>query len=136
MIGTPQFDQFVSDNRWAIVVSLRRDGSPATSINAYARDGDQLVVSTQGHRLKTKTLRNDPRIVLCIINNAEPFNYVSVEGTCEVQTEDLIGPTRAVFQNIANSGYSEPPNLEQWLRDQGRVILRVTPTRVSGVIRA
>jgi PPOX class probable F420-dependent enzyme len=135
MIGTPQFDKFISENRWAVVVSLRKDGTPTSSMNAYARDGDTLVVSTQGHRLKTKTLRNDPRILLCVINNAEPFNYVSVEGTCVVETENLVEATKMVFANIKDAGYPEPPNLEQWLKEQGRVILRVTPTRVSGVIR-
>ena len=135
MIGTERFDQFISENRWAVVITLRKDGTPTSSINAFARDGDQLIVSTQSHRLKAKTLRNDPRITLCIINNAEPFNFVSVEGTCEVESENVLDATRKLFANISSAGWSEPENLDQWIIDQGRVILRVTPTRVSGVIR-
>ncbi|MGE5594665.1 MAG: hypothetical protein ACM3S1_01370 [Hyphomicrobiales bacterium] len=30
-----------------MVTTLRRDGSPSSSMNAYARDGDQLLISTQ-----------------------------------------------------------------------------------------
>lgn len=135
MIGTEAFDAFISGNRWCIVSSLRKDGSAASSMNAYAREGDQLVISTQAHRLKTKTLARDPRITLCIINNAEPFNYVSVEGTCEVQREGIADATRAVFASLAAIGYPEPPDLELWMREQRRVILRVTPLRVSGVVR-
>jgi PPOX class probable F420-dependent enzyme len=135
MIGTPAFDDFISRHRWAVVTTLRKDGSASSSVNAYARDGDQIVISTQAHRLKAKTLRRDPRITLCIISNSEPFNYVTVEGTAEVETENLVPATKLVFANIAEAGWSEPPNLEQWLKDQDRVILRVTPTRVSGVIR-
>ena len=104
-------------------------------MNAYARDGDQLIISTQAHRLKAKTLASDPRITICVINNAEPFNYVSIEGTCEVQREGILEATRTVFRNLAATGYPEPPNLEQWMKEQGRVILRITPGRVSGVIR-
>ena len=135
MIGTEAFDRFVSQHRWCVITTLRRDGSAASSLNAYARDGDQLVISTQAHRLKAKTLARDPRITLCIINNAEPFNYVSVEGTCEVQREGITDATRAVFANIAATGYRAPENIEEWMAEQGRVILRVTPIRVSGVIR-
>ena len=135
MIGTPQFDEFVSNHRWVVVTTLRKDGTASSSMNAYARDGDQLVISTQAHRLKTKTLLRDPRITLCIISNAEPFNFVSVEGHCEVQTEGITAATKAVFANLAATGYAEPPNIEQWMKEQGRVILRVTPERVSGVIR-
>jgi hypothetical protein len=104
-------------------------------VNAYAREGDQLLISTQGHRLKAKTLRRDPRITVCVISNGEPFNYVRVEGLCEVQETGIAEATRAVFRNISATGYREPENLEQWMKEQGRVILRVTPTRVSGVIR-
>ena len=135
MIGSEQFDRFVSDNRWCIVTSLRADGSPSSSVNAYAREGDQLVISTQAHRLKAKTLAADPRISVCVINNAEPFNYVTVEGSCEVQREGILAATQAVFASLAPTGYREPENIEQWMKEQGRVILRVTPGRVSGVIR-
>jgi hypothetical protein len=104
-------------------------------MNAYAREGDQLIISTTRERLKVKTLENDPRITVCVINNAEPFNYVSVEGTCEIQRKEILEPTKVVFANLAKVGYPEPPDLPKWIADQGRVILRVTPTRVSGVIR-
>lgn len=135
MIGTEHFDHFVSENRWCIVTSLRADGSPSSSVNAYAREGDQLVISTQGHRLKAKTLAVNPRIAVCVINNAEPFNYVTVEGNCEVQREGILAATQAVFANLAPTGNKAPEDIERWMREQGRVILRVTPTRVSGVIR-
>ena len=110
-------------------------GTPASSVNAYARMGDQLVISTQAFRLKTKTLEKDPRITVLVINNQEPFNYVSVKGTAEVMREGIVEATKAVFANLVGTGYTEPPEIEQWIKDQGRVILRVTPTRVSGVIR-
>ena len=135
MIGKPQFDEFISAHRWAIVTTLRKDGTPSSSMNAYAREGDQLIISTTEDRLKTKTLARDPRITVCVINNAEPFNYVSVEGTCEIQRGDIVAPTKVVFASLKATGYQEPPDVAQWIKDQGRVILRVTPARVSGVIR-
>ncbi|MGE5594666.1 MAG: hypothetical protein ACM3S1_01375 [Hyphomicrobiales bacterium] len=49
--------------------------------------------------------------------------------------EGVLEPTRKVFAALARIGGREPENLEQWIAEQRRVILRVTPTRVSGVIR-
>ena len=72
---------------------------------------------------------------LCIFNNAEPFNYVSVEGLAEIEADDLVRTTRLVFENISGTGYEEPEDLEGWLHDDGRVILRIRPKRVFGVIR-
>ena len=129
------FDEFISEYRWAVLTSLRKSGSPVSSVVAYARDGDELVVSTPGMTFKRRTIEADERVNLCIINNEEPFNFVSVEGRASVEKDDLVRRTRLVFQNIESTGYQEPEDLEGWLETQQRVILRITPDRVYGVIR-
>ena len=129
------FDKFISDHRWATLTTLRKNGSPVSSVVAYARDRDELVVSTPGFTLKRKTLEADNRINLCIITNQEPFNFVSMEGTAEIEKEDLVKNTRLVFQNIEDTGFEEPDDFEGWLESQQRVILRIKPGRVYGVIR-
>ena len=128
-------DQFITDNRWAVLTTLRQSGEPVSSVVAYARDGDTLVVSTPGGTFKRRSLDRDPRATLCILPNAEPFNFVSVEGRVAVETDNLVANTRLVFQNISDTGYQEPEDLEGWLSSQHRVILRLHPERVYGVIR-
>lgn len=135
MLGNEQQDAFVSAHRWAVITTLRASGKPSSSVVAYAREGDELVVSTPAGRLKTRTLERDPRVNLCIISNAEPFNYVTVEGLASIDRDNLLEPTRAVFANIADTGYKEPENLARWIRDDQRVILRIRAERVHGVIR-
>jgi PPOX class probable F420-dependent enzyme len=128
-------DQFLTDHRWAVLTSLRRDGQPVSSLVAYARDGDTLIISTPGTTFKRRSLERDPRATLCVISNSEPFNFVSVEGRVEVETNNLVETTRKVFIGIADTGYSEPDDLEGWLASQERVVLRLKPERVTGVIR-
>ena len=128
-------DQFLSEHRWAVLTTLRKDGHPVSSVVAYARDGDTLIVSTPGATFKRRSLDRDPRATLCVISNSEPFNFVSVEGRVTVETEDLVEGTRKVFAAIADTGYSEPEDLERWLEQQQRVLLRLHPERVTGVIR-
>ena len=129
------FDQFISECRWAVLTTLRQSGSPVSSVVAYARDGDELVVSTPGTAFKSKTLEKDCRANLCVVPNAEPFNFVSIEGDVTVEKENLVRNTRLVFDNIRNTGFDEPEDFEGWLESQHRVILRIKPTRVYGVIR-
>ncbi|MFP6816557.1 MAG: TIGR03618 family F420-dependent PPOX class oxidoreductase [Pseudomonadales bacterium] len=128
-------DQFISDHRWGVLTTLRRDGHPVSSVVAYARHEDTVVVSTPGGTFKRKSLDRDSRATLCIVTNSEPFNFVSIEGRVDVETTDLVANTRLVFQNISDSEYSEPEDLQGWLDAQNRVIIRLHPERVYGVIR-
>ena len=128
-------DAFVTEHRWAVLTTLREDGQPVSSVVAYARDGDTLVISTPGGTFKRRSLDRDARATLCIISNSEPFNFVSVEGPVDVETEDLVAGTRKVFANIEGAGYPEPEDLEAWLERQARVLLRLHPERTHGVIR-
>ncbi len=128
-------DRFLSEHRWAVLTTLNADGQPLSSMVAYARDGDTLVVSTPGATFKRRSLERDPRVSLCAISNAEPFNFVNVVGRASVETEDLTRGTRLVFANIATAGYPEPADLEQWLRDQARVLIRIHPEKIHAVIR-
>ena len=129
------WDEHISKCRWGTLTTLRISGSPVSSIVAYARDIDELVVSTPQPTFKVKTIRRNSMVNLCIFNSAEPFNYVSVEGIAEVETDDLVRTTRLVFENISGAGYEEPKDLQGWLQADNRVILRIKPERVFGVIR-
>lgn len=138
MIGTEAFDRFVTGHRWAVLTTLRETATgsePVSSVIAYARDGDDLVVSTPGGTFKRRSIERNPRVNLCVISNAEPFNFVAIEGDARVQHENLLEDTRRVFANIRDTGYQEPEDLPGWLEKQRRVILRITPRRVYGVIR-
>ena len=135
MISTnPAYEKFIDDHRWAVITTLRKSGAPVSSVVAYARDSDKLIVSTPGVTFKRASLEKDPRVNLCILSNSEPFNFVAIEGLAEVSKEDLVRKTKLVFEKITDM-YKEPNPIEKWLEDQDRVILEISGSRVSGVIR-
>ncbi len=136
MIGdVAAWDAFISAHRWAVLTTLRAGGQPNSSVVAYAREADELVISTPGGTFKRLSIEADGRVNLCVISNAEPFNFVAIEALAEVTRVGLEASTRAVFANIADTGWSVPQDLDGWLEAQQRVILRLTPQRVYGVIR-
>ena len=132
--NNPSYEKFIDDHRWAVITTLRKSGSPVSSVVAYARDLDKLVVSTPGATFKRASLEKDSRVNLCIVSNSEPFNFVAIEGIAEVSKKNLVRKTRLVFKKIADI-YEEPSPIEKWLDEQERVIIEITASRVSGVIR-
>lgn len=133
--SNPVFEKFLSEHRWAVLTTLRKTGNPVSSVVAYAIEGNDFIVSTPGATFKRSSIERDERVNLCAISNSEPFNFVAVEGLARVQTENLEPATRLVFAAIADTNFSLPDPLDAWLEAQQRVILRITPTRISGVIR-
>ena len=128
-------DRFIGKHRWATLTVLRKSGSPVSSIVAYAVDGDALVVSTPGSTFKRRAMEVDARVNLCIMSNEEPFDFVSLEATGEVLTENIAEATKKVFKNIETVGYTLPDPLDDWLTQQSRVILRLTVHRRHAVLR-
>lgn len=136
MIGeNSDWDRFLSEHRWAVLTTLRQSGAPVSSVVAYARRDDVLVVSTPGMTFKRASLQRNPSVSLCAFSNAEPFNFVSIEGRAEILTTNIEADTLSVFDNIAGTGYEPPADLAGWLASQQRVILEIQPERVYGVIR-
>ncbi len=136
MIGSNKdWDKFITDHRWAVLTTLRETGQPNSSVVAYARRDDLLVISTPGGTFKTQTIQRDPRVNLTVLSNAEPFNFVAIEAQATVTQNNLVADTKKVFASLDGTDYAEPEDLEHWLQSQARVILQLQPTRVYGVIR-
>ncbi len=130
-----EFQEFLATHRWAVLTHLRASGGPVSSVIAYAQDADDFIVSTPGTTFRARSIARDSRVNLCVISNSEPFNFVALEGNARVETDNLEALTQKVFAAIADTAYQPPADMPAWLEQQQRVILRITPQRVHGVIR-
>lgn len=134
MIGTPEQDNLVRALRWAVVTTLRADGSPANSVVFYAVDGDALVFSTTVDRLKVKTLRKDPRIAVTVLDEGAPHRFLTIEGEAEIIETDIVPPHVLINRAMRQApDWTPPEGFEERLRGEGRVVIRVPARRVSGV---
>ena len=134
MIGTAEQDAFIDRNRWAVVTTLRKDGSPSSSVIFYARSADEIIFSTTDGRLKAKTLRRDPRIAVAVLDEGAPHGFVTVEGTATIEDTDVVAGHVEINRAMRKDPAWEPPEgfAERLARD-GRVVIRVRAERVSGV---
>ena len=121
MIGeNSEFDQFITDHRWAVLTTMRNTGQPVSSVVAYARDGDTLVVSTPGETFKRKSLERDdhatfsnagPNLRRPDVTNkpnwtqtnvGDPFQFTEHYVAPGLQTHTLINRTQTI-QSVTTS---------------------------------
>lgn len=116
----------------AVLATLRSDGTPQLSPVLTAVDDDgRVLVSTGETAFKTRNLRRDPRLWLCVLPDAFWGNWLQVEGRAEIVPlpEAMDGLVR-YYRQISG----EHPDWDAYreaMRTERRVLLRVELTRVG-----
>ena len=123
---------FVREHHNAVMQTYRRDGSPQLSPIACAVDDDRsIVVSTRETALKTKNLRRDPRVSLCILNEGFYGDWIQVDGRADVVSlPDALEPLVEYYRSLRG----EHPDWDDYraaMAREQRVIVRITPERAG-----
>jgi hypothetical protein len=143
MLGNDRVDAFISRSFTGIVTVVRTDGSPASSMISYARLGDALFFSTTLSRLKGRRMAQDPRTVICVVNDLEPNSYASVEGEVVIHRDNPRELHERMFTCWQAFTERHPQSvwplwgrtgLEKIWSQPGRAIFELHPTRVSGYV--
>jgi PPOX class probable F420-dependent enzyme len=88
-----QIQAFLDAPRHAITAVLRPDGTPQLSPIWFLYENARLYFSTLLNSAKSRQLRRDPRIALCIDAGHPDARAVSISGTAELITDE--SPDRA-----------------------------------------
>ncbi|EDY42356.1 PPOX class F420-dependent oxidoreductase [Streptomyces sp. SPB074] len=118
---------------YAVLATTGPDGAPAASVVWYGLDGDDIVVSSQEGRVKVRNAALRPPVSLCVYDPQDPQRYVEVRGTAQVSEDE----GRALAVRLAER-YVGPGAGEEYLAlppENVRVVLRITPERVTGNAR-
>lgn len=123
--------EFLLSHRLCVVGIGRRQGPPSLSPVYYVMDGDDLLISTTASRAKAKLIRRNPAVSVCVLHEQPPFPYLTVFGRGRIEEDGAVELMARVGEAI--SGRPVPPEaraaLETRARQEGRVVLRVTPER-------
>jgi PPOX class probable F420-dependent enzyme len=72
---------FVSEGtRTGKIALTRKDGAPHVTPIWFVLDGDELLFNTGKDSLKGRILQRDPRVAICVDDQAPPFSFVIVHG--------------------------------------------------------
>lgn len=122
--------EFVRPRHRMVLITRRADGAPqASPVTGGVDDDGRIVISTYPERAKTVNARRRPEVSVLVLSDDFGGAWVQVDGTCEVlDVPDSVEPLVEYFRNISG----EHPDWDEYRRamvDQGKSLLRVTPTR-------
>jgi PPOX class probable F420-dependent enzyme len=87
------------------------------------------VISTYPERAKTANARRNPDVSVLVLSDDWDDAWVQVDGTCEViDAPDSVEPLVDYFRAIAGE-HPDWDEYRQAMLDQGKSLLRITPTR-------
>lgn len=114
------------------LATVREDGRPHVAPFWFDLDGDVLVFMTGENTVKGKNIRRDPRVMICVDDDAPPFAFALFEGIAEIAT-----PTPDEFLRWSTriaGRYMGADKAESYGRRNavpGELLIRVTPTRIN-----
>jgi len=124
--------EFLRSHRLCVFGFNRRSGPPSLSPVYYFMDGDEIVISTTGSRIKAKAVQRNPEVSVCVLDEKMPFAYLTVYGHARIEDEGAVDVMRRIGEAMTGNPIPEAalPALEQRAKDEGRVVICVKPAQV------
>jgi len=115
------------DRNFGAVATIRPDGTPHVTPVWVDYDGEHVVFNTATGRAKWRHMRRDPRVTIEVYAQDDPYEYVTVTGTAEL----VEGDEANHHIDKLSEKYTGNPKFQSHRPGERRVIVRVTPERVS-----
>jgi PPOX class probable F420-dependent enzyme len=117
---------FVREPFYAVVTTLRPDGSPHSTVVWVDEEDGKILFNTAYPRAKTRDLEHDPRASIAIVDPTDAFRWLAVSGPVELSVEtgnEGIERLSRKYDGHEYRGYKD---------HETRVSCWLTPQRVTG----
>src|SRR2546423_13748695 len=72
---------FLQEQRFAVLATLNKDGSPQLTTMWYLLEEDTIIMNTKAGRIKALNMKRDPRISICV---EDGYTFVTISGIVEM----------------------------------------------------
>jgi PPOX class probable F420-dependent enzyme len=124
---------FVAGNHRAVLVTRRREGGLQTSPVTVGADDEGVVISSRQTAYKTRNIRRDPNVTLCVFTDPFFGPWIQIEGRAElVSLPEAMERLVDYYRRIRG----EHPDLDEYRRAMeadDRVLIRVSILGVGPV---
>jgi PPOX class probable F420-dependent enzyme len=119
---------FMGTNHRAVLHTFRRDGGPQLSpVTVGTDDEGRVLVSSRETAVKTKHALRDPRVALCVMNDAFYGEWCYVEGRAEViHLPEAMELLVEYYRRVRGEEHPDWDDYRAAMARDQRVILRVT----------
>ena len=129
-VDANELRDFIRPRHRMILLTRRRAGGAQLSpVTAGVDEAGRIVISSYPERAKAANLRRTPECTVLVLSDDFGGAWVQVDGTAEVlELPEAIEPLVDYYRAISG----EHPDWEEYrqaMTDQGKCLIRVTPTR-------
>ena len=115
------------DGDFATLATVGPDGRPQVSEVWFIAEGDDVALSLNSSRRKTKNLQANPAASLFLLDLAVPFRYLEIRGDAEITPDDDYS-----FADKVGSKYGSDLRVHDQ-PGQTRVKVVIRPVRINAV---
>lgn len=130
-----QAAEFLRSNHRAVMATTRSDGRPQLSpVLVAVDDDDRVLVSTRESAMKTRNVRRDPHVSLCVFGDGFFGAWVQVEGEAEVVA---LPEAMEVLVDYYRRTGGEHPDWDEYraaMQAEQRVVLRFAIERAGPTV--
>ena len=120
--------RFLEQPFHGIVTTLRRDGSPHSTVVWVDVDDDGASFNTQEGRTKADNLDADARVGLLVIDPDDPYRWLAIDGPVEVTAEGA----NEQIDRLAKK-YTGNDRFGGYVPGKARLTVRIRPVHVHAV---
>jgi PPOX class probable F420-dependent enzyme len=128
MTTFPDSHKDLLDAQVATLATLGADGGPQLTEVWFLADDRELKLSLNTGRVKTRNLQQRPQCSLFILDVSNPYRYVDVRGTAEIQPDDDYA-----FATKVGAKYGGADLREHDAPGESRVVVTIKPSKVYAV---
>ena len=123
---------FIKKNNRAVMATRREDGAPQMSpVLAVADDEGRVLISSREPAFKTRNVRRDARVSLCVLNDGFFGDWIQIDGTAEVVSLPDAMDLLVDYYRRANGEHDDWDDYRAAMERDRRVIIRVTIERAG-----
>ena len=129
-VTLPELLDFVRPRHQMVLTTFRADGSLQSSpVSGGVDQAGRLVIASYPQRAKSVNVRRTPRASVTVLSDQFNGPYVQVDGAAEViDLPEAVEPLVDYYRAIAGE-HPDWAEYRQAMVDQGKCLIRVTPTR-------
>lgn len=127
MTDFPETHRDLLDAQFASLATIGPNGFPQVTEIWFLHDEDELKLSLNNSRLKTRNLQRDPKCSLMLLDVSNPYRYLEVRGNARVEPDDDYAFARRLGAKYdADLSVHDRP-------DESRVVVTIEPVNVYPV---
>ena len=101
----------------AVMATVRPDGAPVSVATWYLWDDGRILLTLDAERARLDHLRRDPRVSLTVLDGADWYRHVSLQGTVTLGDDPDLADADRVSRHYTGHPYPDRqrPRVTAWL---------------------